>query len=217
MKDFFPTIVLLLPGFMIMHWVEKMGRSRTSALSDFERTIYSLLLNLPIMLLAWGLTMFISIWAKDFRVFSLKSLYDHMESAPFLFGYALFSILLAYFISFTASHVQNNEKWSKRIGIVNFARRRHGLPDVNDGTVWDVFAKPGGAKIVRVYPLGEPNKDIWGVLNDWSNPGSVENAMLLTATKELEAIKDEFIAIKKTYVDFKAGIVIEEYVDSTVP
>ncbi|MFB5192945.1 DUF6338 family protein [Alicyclobacillus fastidiosus] len=145
MNSLIATIIVVLPGFVAMMIVESIGPGTERTLSDFERTLYGALFNVPIAILTWVILSII----QEKPITSFLTLHSLLMNIPFDIVYALGQLGLAWFIAYKWVFTWR-EKMEK---FVNSIRKRRNLPSINHQAPYDDFFANSREPIIEIYDL----------------------------------------------------------------
>ncbi|HJV46637.1 MAG TPA: hypothetical protein VJ824_13060 [Bacillota bacterium] len=195
------TIFLVLPGIIAFYIYKMIGPTSSKAMTDYERTIYGLIYNIPGMLLAWGILSINSHQKLKFDEF--KNIIFVMPCIIFYFAFVLCTaIFCAYWW-----HEKGHEfllKWVNKGREVN-------RPRIMSVTPWEQFVGNEKEGLLKIYPIGEENKAIIGIFSLSWMPGDTEKGVLLYDTDWLTQYNDWLKTPQRTYVDTVTKTVYEFY------
>lgn len=185
-------IILVLPGLIGYFFLGNIGPAENKDLSDYEKTVTGLMLNVPGLIIVWAIVCF----RRHQRLSLSKFLTILMNFPDFI--YYLLSVL---FISVILAAIWNFGLKKLFGWFVNFVRKTSGRALNSEEMPWEGFIGGQLEGLMRIYPLGEREKFILGIIKVVSVPGGHDNGILLSGTEQLKELDDHFVAPLRTYVD----------------
>ena len=215
MEQFISIIIFSLPGLLAYFWLQLFGLNPTIKHTPTEMVGLSALLWVPIT----GLTIIsynAVVYIFNIPVMNITSVEDiRILSNQLLF--LLFFVILSAIFSFLIAYVWGKSLYKLVLNLVNKVRVKRKTSILSEDTsVWDSFffsleQEEEQPMIVEMYKMDKPDERVYGAVIRMSRPFETERSLVLDQSKEWErAHKDYQYPFKRSYVDVKSGMVVNE-------
>lgn len=227
MEQLISLIIFSLPGLITYFWLQLFGINPVVKHTPTEMVGLTALL--------WAPTTFLTVIFYDFLflifnlilkairfdfsflkltfIVNLNDLNNLSKNLVFLFCYLILSIVF----SFIAAYLWARYLYLVVLKVVNSVRIKRKIIKLSeDPTVWEsFFYKLEGQKeeqlIVEIYKIDKPEEKICGPVIRMSRPFETEKSLVIDSSKGWDESHKYFnYEIKKTYVDTKTGLIINE-------
>lgn len=215
MEQFISIIIFSLPGLLAYFWLQLFGLNPTVKHTPTEMVGLSALLWVPIT----GLTIIsynVVVYIFNIPVMNITSVEDiRILSNQLLF--LLFFVILSTIFSFLIAYVWGRNLYKWVLNLVNKVRIKRKTSVLSEDTsVWDSFffsleQEEEQPMIVEMYKMDKPTEKVYGAVIRMSRPFETERSLVLDQSQEWErAHKDYQYPVKRSYVDVKSGMVVNE-------
>lgn len=227
MEQFISIIIFSLPGLVTYFWIQTFGINPTVKHTPSEM--------IGLTALLWAPTIFLTIVTYNLLYFifdvifihyninfsklglsnilSLRDLNNLSNNLLFLFYF----VILCLLYSFVVAYLWSRFLYKKVLGIINKVRIKRKTIKLSEmTTVWDSFfykleEQKEEQLIVEMYKIDNPGFKICGAVIRMSRPFETERSFIIDYSKGWDEAHHYYkFAIKKTYVDAKSGIIINE-------
>jgi hypothetical protein len=227
MDQFISLIIFSLPGLVTYFWLQMFGLNPVVKHTPTEMVGLTALL--------WAPTTFLTILLYDFFfllfnilfrflhldlsflnlkfVLNLKDLNNLSNNILFLFYYLILSIVF----SFLAAYIWSRYLYQKVLNLINKVRLQRKIIKLSeDPTVWESFfykleEQKEEQLIIEIYKIDKPEDKICGPVIRMSRPFEIDKSLIIDYSKGWDKAHEYYkYAIKRSYVDTKSGLVINE-------
>lgn len=227
MEQFISLIIFSLPGLITYFWLQSFGINPVVKHTTTEMV--------GLIALLWAPTTFLTLIVYDIlfiifdlilRLFNLNFSFLDLKliinltdlnslstNLVFLFFYLILSILFSYF----SAYIWSIYLFERLLNRINKARLKRKIIKLSiEPTVWESFFfkledKKEEQLLVEIYKIDKPEERICGPVIRMSRPFEVEKSVIIDSSKGwAEAHEHYNYPIKKTYVDTKSGLIINE-------
>lgn len=227
MDQFISLVIFSLPGLITYFWLQTFGINPVVKHTTTEMV--------GLIALLWAPTTFLTIIVYNllFIIFNhmfnlinvnlsflnlrliinLDDLNSLSTNLVFLFYYLILSIIF----SFLAAYVWSIYLFKHLLNLINNARLKRKIIKLSiEPTVWESFFfkledEREEQLLVEIYKIDKPEERICGPVIRMSRPFEVEKSVIIDSSKGWdEAHKHYNYSIKKTYIDTKSGLIINE-------
>lgn len=237
MEQFISLVIFSLPGLITYFWLQTFGVNPVVKHTTTEMVGLIALLWAPttFLTLIFYDTLFY-IFDSIFRHFNIDLSFLNLKlvvnlsdlnllstNLVFLFYYLVLSIIF----SFLAAYVWSIYLFKPFLDLINKARSKRDIVNLSiEPTVWESFffklekdnkekedeeKDRKGQLLVEIYKIDKPEDRICGPVIRMSRPFEMEKSVIIDSSKGWdEAHKHYNYSIKKTYVDTKSGLIINE-------
>lgn len=233
MEQFISLVIFSLPGLLTYFWIQMFGITPVVKHTTTEMVGLIALLWIPttfLTILLYDLLFLIlncilikleiKLYFLDLKIISdLTDLYSLSSNLFFLCYYLFLSIIF----SFSTAYIWSNFLYSKLLDLINKVRiKRKTIKLSEEPTVWEsFFYKLEDQKeeqlVVEIYKLDKPEEKLCGPVVRMSRPFEIEKSIIIDTSKGWSEAHNHYeYSIKKTYVDTKTGLIINE-LDTTSP
>lgn len=195
-------LVLVLPGMVAFYFLRNVGPVENRLISDYEKTVIGLLLNIPGLAFSW-----FALFVYKRRVVPFSEFQSILMKMPYFLLYIIFAFTIGILVALVW------EKYGRHFfgRLINKTRADQGRPLSSDKSPWEEFFGSEESRFFRVYPIGEREKFVLGEVNNAFVPGERDQGIFLTVTGELAQWEKFFPFPERTYVDAITKMVYEMY------
>lgn len=215
MEQFISIIIFSLPGLLAYFWLQLFGLNPTVKHTPTEMVGLVALLGVPttgLTIITYNLGVYVlsipTIYLTDIKEVSALS-----TNLLFLMSYVLLSTLFSFLVAF----MWGRYLYKLVLKLVNSVRKKRKTSRLSEDTsVWDTFffrLEKAEEKelIVEMYKIDKPDKKTYGAVIRMSRPFETERSLILDESEEWKEAHEYYkYPVKKSYVDTKSGIVVNE-------
>lgn len=227
MEQYIAIIIFSLPGLITYFWIQMFGINPTVKHTPSEM--------IGLTALLWAPTIFLTILTYNCLYFFIDILLKHLNlnwsklNLTYLIKledinslsnnllFLLYFVILTLIFSFVTGFLWSRFIYSIVLDLINKVRiKRKVIKLSEDTTVWDSFFykledEKEDQLIVEMYKIDNPNFKVCGAVIRMSRPFETERSFIIDYSKGWDKAHQHYnYAIKKTYVDTKSGMIINE-------
>lgn len=203
MDPLLTTLILVLPGLTAFSVVRQTAPVDGKQYSDLDKTITGLLCNVPSLAIAWLVVSIYFNTSVDFARFSSSIL-----SNVFVFIlYMVFSLSLSWL---TATWLEDNVQDTIK-NWVNRKRTSMKRPMIYRESAWEAFFGTEEEAIISVYPMGQRESAVTGMIERAFQSGEVDKGIFLRISGELSPWLNWMGNPVRTYIDTASQTVYEMF------
>ncbi len=227
MEQLLSLIIFSLPGLITYFWLQMFGINPVVKHTPTEMVGLTALLWAPTTFLTVIIydvlfllsDYFFKILKVDLSFLNLKFIIDLEDlntlsnNLLFLFYYLILSLTFSFF----SAYVWSRYLYNRVLKLINKVRIQRKIIKLSeDPTVWESFfykleEQKEEQLIVEVYKMDSPDDKICGPVIRMSRPFEPEKSLIIDSSKGWDAAHKYYkYEIKKTYVDTKSGLIINE-------
>lgn len=227
MEQLLSLIIFSLPGLITYFWLQMFGINPVVKHTPTEMVGLTALLWAPTTFLTVIIydvlfllsDYFFKILKVDLSFLNLKFIIDLEDlntlsnNLLFLFYYLILSLTFSFF----SAYVWTRYLYNRVLKLINKVRIQRKIIKLSeDPTVWESFfykleEQKEEQLIVEVYKMDSPDDKICGPVIRMSRPFEPEKSLIIDSSKGWDAAHKYYkYEIKKTYVDTKSGLIINE-------
>ncbi|MCI0767878.1 hypothetical protein [Bacillus sp. TL12] len=215
MEQFISIIIFSLPGLLAYFWLQLFGLNPTVKHTPTEMVGLVALLWVPttgLTIITYNLAVYLlsipTIYLTDIKEISTLS-----TNLLFLMSYVLLSTCFSFLVAF----MWGSYLYKLVLKLVNRVRKQRKTSRLSEDTsVWDTFffrleKAEERALIVEMYKIDKPDEKTYGAVIRMSRPFETERSLILDESEEWKESHEYYkYPVKRTYVDTKSGIVVNE-------
>lgn len=227
MEQLISLIIFSLPGLITYFWLQLFGINPVVKHTPTEMVGLTALLWAPttfLTVLVYNLLyivfdILLNALSMDFSslrltiIIDLNDLNNLSSNLIFLLFYLILSLIFSYF----AAYVWAKYIYQKVLDLINKVRIERKIIKLSeDPTVWESFfykleEQKEDQLIVEIYKIDKPEERICGPVIRMSRPFETEKSLIIDTSKGWEESHKHYnYEIKRSYVDTKTGLIINE-------
>jgi hypothetical protein len=209
-KDVLAIVLLLLPGFVSLLFIQFINGRDSQDKSEIERIIIGLLFNIPTFLLNWGLLVltnkiFVTVkMASSWDLLTISKFIIKFDSIKFVSYYVLISLISGFIVGNIVIFL--GRKDGKFMRVMNWIRKLHQKSDYLGTDVWN---KTFGDREELVVEIKTPHETVKGFLRDFSSNGNGEKEITIDYLDTAIKWDDYLQKTKKVYLHIPSGTVVK--------
>ncbi|MGD6871242.1 hypothetical protein ACQCU1_03480 [Sutcliffiella horikoshii] len=227
MEQFISIIVFSLPGLLAYLWIQMFGYTPTvkhnpteivglAALLWAPTTIFSVL---TFNILYFIIDGFLKVIGADISkidltyIISINDINEMSFNLVFLFYY----LVLSGIFSFVVAWLWVTHLYKPLMDLINLIRIKRKISKLSqESTVWDSFflkleKEKESPLVIQMYKLDKPEDKLYGSIIRMSRPFETERSLILHDSDNWRTAFNHYqYKIKRSYVDTKSGIIINE-------
>ncbi|WP_339148420.1 MULTISPECIES: hypothetical protein [unclassified Sutcliffiella] len=227
MEQFISLIVFSLPGLLAYLWIQMFGLNPTVKHNPTEIVGLAALLWAPttiLSVLTYNLLYFIFDNFLGFLKIDISSLtlryiinINDINEMSLSLVFLLYYLMLSGLFSFIVAWVWVTYIYKYMMDLVNWVRVKRKISKLSqETTVWDSFflkleENKESPIVIEMYKIDKPEEKQYGSIIRMSRPFETERALILHDSENWKLAYNHFqYSIKRSYVDIKSGIIINE-------
>ncbi|MCY7933143.1 hypothetical protein MOB36_03905 [Bacillus spizizenii] len=218
MDNLISILIFSLPGLLAYFWIQIFGLNPAVKHSSGELVGLSALLWIPVSLINVGIMNILAdkghLWIHMNSVNDIK-----INSGDILF--LTFYTVITLFSSFCVSYCWSVLIYPIFLFVINKIRSVRNIVSLDvHSSIWDTFFlaykkekknDETPPQIVEIYYLSKPEIKMYGAISNMSRPFEAERALILQEPDEWKQAYETYkYPVKRTYVDTKSGLVVNE-------
>ncbi|AMK72805.1 hypothetical protein ACMXZI_17065 [Bacillus subtilis] len=227
MEQLISVLVFSLPGLLAYFWIQILGINPAVKHNAGELVGLSALLWIPVSLIN---VLIMNIISSHFHWWSYMKTVGDIKSNAEDIHFLTFFTIITLFSSLLVSAIWAVFLYGVFLSLINKIRLFRNIVPLNETTsIWDTFflafdvdkkikRKDEKKKkeetpplVVEIYYLNNPDNKMYGAVSNMSRPFEAERALILQEPDEWkQAYQTYNYPVKKTYVDSKSGLVVNE-------
>lgn len=201
------TALFVLPGFLIFIFITLIGQKKEIGVSDLERTLMGLVLNIPLLIMSVTIIYWYHYWKTNEKILNFIEIKSFFYDPVFVVKFIALEFLLCIIIAF-AWVLLFSKIFYYLINVIRDCRK---LPSLSEGAPYGSFFSSVPDPIIEIVSLSDEKK-VRGFLTgvgDFMSPKQVITFIENDQLKWIDELKE--FKPKKSLVIFSDKIILNLY------